>query len=164
MSASVDFRMEFGVDAINEFPLAEVLHIEPDPGPDMAFFRLSRQGASPGATTGNPVRLSARAPANDRRVAVIGYPAFDSRIPEPDTLRNIFGETFDIKRLAPGEIMRTDAAAVEHDASTLGGNSGSVVMDLETGKPSASTSPAASCRPTSQSRAARWPRPGEVRT
>jgi endonuclease G len=134
MSASVDFRMEFGVDAINEFPLAEVLHIEPDPGPDMASFRLSRQGASSGATTGNPVRLSAQAPANDRRVAVIGYPAFDSRIPEPDTLRKIFGETFDIKRLAPGEIMRTDAAAVEHDASTLGGNSGSVVMDLATGE------------------------------
>jgi endonuclease G, mitochondrial len=135
MAASIDFRMEQGGEAINECPLVEVLHIEePNPSPDMAFLRVSLQGASPGAALGRPIPLSSQAPKTGQRVAIIGYPARDSRIPDPDVIRSIFGDDYDVKRLAPGEIMRIETGILEHDASTLGGNSGSAVIDLEAGE------------------------------
>ena len=68
------------------------------------------------------------------QVGVIGYPGQNSQIPDPDAVRNIFGDIYDVKRLAPGAVMRADETVIEHDASTLGGNSGSLVFSLETGK------------------------------
>ena len=131
MAASIDFRMEHGTDAIDEHPLVEVLDIEaPDPAPDIAFLRVSVAGAS----LGRPIPLSSQPPRAGQQVAIIGYPARDSRIPDPDVVRSIFGDDYDIKRLAPGEVMRIESNVVEHDASTLGGNSGSAVIDLETGE------------------------------
>ena len=129
MAASIDFRMEHGSDAIDEYPV-EVLHIEEPDAPDIAFLRVS----APGASLGQPIPLSSQPPKAGQQVAVIGYPARDSRIPDPDVVRSIFGDDYDIKRLAPGEVMRIESNVVEHDASTLGGNSGSAVIDLETGE------------------------------
>jgi len=135
MAASIDFRMEYDSDAIDEYPLVEVLDIEgPDPAPDIAFLRVSVAGGSPGASLGRPIPLSSQPPKAGQQVAIIGYPARDSRIPDPDVVRSIFGDDYDIKRLAPGEVMRIESDVVEHDASTLGGNSGSAVIDLETGE------------------------------
>jgi endonuclease G len=48
-------------------------------------------------------------------------------------MADIFGDVFDKKRLAPGQITRRANGLVLHDCSTLGGNSGSVVLDLESG-------------------------------
>jgi endonuclease G len=75
-----------------------------------------------------------------RDIAVIGYPAFDSRNPE-DVQNDLFRGEFGIKRLQPGELkggLKTASFgklvdAATHDCSTLGGNSGSAVVDLETG-------------------------------
>jgi endonuclease G len=49
--------------------------------------------------------------------------------------RRLFGGIYGVKRFSPGRIsaMQTDAWAFSHDATTLGGSSGSVVIDLETG-------------------------------
>jgi endonuclease G len=74
------------------------------------------------------------------RVAVIGYPAFDSRNPAQVQL-DVFHGHFNVKRLAPGyltgvssvESFKHDVPAGTHDASTLGGNSGSAVIDVTTG-------------------------------
>jgi endonuclease G len=69
-------------------------------------------------------------------VAVIGYPAKDSRTRIPEDMDRIFGNIYNVKRLAPGELTggadRDDITT--HDCTTLGGNSGSVVVDLETGE------------------------------
>jgi endonuclease G len=72
--------------------------------------------------------------AQDQFVAVIGYPAQDSRIPEQDLMHTIFGNQYNKKRLAPGQVTGTRSDAMLHDCSTLGGNSGSVVLSLESGK------------------------------
>jgi hypothetical protein len=47
-------------------------------------------------------------------------------------MRSIFGDIFGVKRLQPGEIMAffDDEGLFNHDCSTLGGNSGSCVVDL----------------------------------
>jgi hypothetical protein len=41
---------------------------------------------------------------------------------------------YDKKRLAPGEILKVTDSEIEHDCSTLGGNSGSAVVSLATGE------------------------------
>ena len=139
MSASIDFRMEYGNDAVNEFRLKEVLYIGPrddfgNHDPDVALFRLGAP-LSESASLGSPIAMSKNAPTVNLRVAVIGYPAFDSRIPDADLMRSIFGDDYDLKRMAPGTIKRIDQeySVLEHDASTLGGNSGSVILDMATG-------------------------------
>lgn len=75
-----------------------------------------------------------------RRVAVVGYPAFDPRNAR-DVQMKMFRSVFGVKRVAPGffagfrEVtsFKHTVNALLHDASTLGGNSGSAVIDLTTG-------------------------------
>src|SRR5258708_34659293 len=64
----------------------------------------------------------------------MGYPAYDSRIPEPNLMEDIFGKTYNKKRLAPGGITSVEEARLLHSCTTLGGNSGSAVLDLDTGE------------------------------
>jgi hypothetical protein len=46
----------------------------------------------------------------------------------------IYGGTYDVKRVAPGQIQSPSGRWATHDCTTLGGNSGSVVVDLSTGE------------------------------
>ena len=131
MTADIDFLEEAGRLAEREFPIVEILHIEEEPGPDFALLRVqSRAGLH---TLAPPIRLSASGPKPEQQVAVIGYPARDSRVPDAKLMESIFGNVYDKKRLAPGQITRAQKDLVFHDCSTLGGNSGSVVLDLATG-------------------------------
>ena len=65
---------------------------------------------------------------------MIGYPARDSRVPDAQLMQSIFGDVYDKKRLAPGQVTEAQPDVLLHDCSTLGGNSGSVVLDLATGE------------------------------
>ncbi|HJT75504.1 MAG TPA: DNA/RNA non-specific endonuclease [Chitinophaga sp.] len=124
----IDFLEEAGRTDALTFQFAEVLYIEPSPGPDMALIRVrpSRVDRMP-----DHIKLSATAPQRQQDVAVIGYPARDSRIPDQQLMLNIFGDVYDKKRLAPGQIIASSDNELQHDCSTLGGNSGSVVLDLK---------------------------------
>ena len=128
MSASVDFLEEFGRDENRPFPLAQILDIEDEDGPDLAFLRIKGDGLA------KQITLSSKSANEKQMVAVIGYPARDSRIPDQQLMETIFGDVYDKKRLAPGQITRSAQNDLEHDCSTLGGNSGSVVLDLATGE------------------------------
>lgn len=66
-------------------------------------------------------------------IAVLGYPADDPYQPR-ELVARLFGDQFGKKRLAPGFVKGVTAQVVKHDASTLGGNSGSPVVDVETGR------------------------------
>jgi DNA/RNA endonuclease G (NUC1) len=90
-----------------------------------------------------PLRLSTAEPQSleGRDVAVIGYPAFDPR--NNTAVQNqVFGEVYDVKRLMPGKLtgrsairsFGKDVACSLHDSSTLGGASGSAVLDAATGE------------------------------
>jgi endonuclease G len=86
--------------------------------------------------------LSIRNPdeLEDRKVAIIGYPAQDQRN-DLELQNQIFGGVYGVKRLQPGLLksrrtvssFNNDVNAITHDASTLGGNSGSAVVDVLTG-------------------------------
>ncbi|HCU2052994.1 TPA: trypsin-like peptidase domain-containing protein, partial [Pseudomonas aeruginosa] len=68
-------------------------------------------------------------------VAVVGYPARDSRN-DAGAMEDIFGNIYDVKRFAPGEVVGLphDAWYLTHDCSTLGGNSGSAVLSIDGGE------------------------------
>ncbi len=132
MASSLDFRQEIENQEQIVFKLDKVLHIESRPGPDVAFFKISRTNGS-GNRLAKPILLST-GPAETEDAVVIGYPAYDSRIPEPDLMEEIYGRVYNKKRLAPGGVTRVDDKNILHNCTTLGGNSGSAVIDLNSAK------------------------------
>ena len=78
---------------------------------------------------------------DDHDVVVIGYPAQDCRS-DIEVQNRIFGGVFDVKRLLPGKLQarrqiksfENVVNAATHDASTLGGSSGSAVVHVKTGE------------------------------
>ncbi len=133
-SAAVDFRHESGRAESLLFQITRVVMIHPYW--DMALLVAEGLAEVP------PLGLSAAAPGDlrEREIVVVGYPALDSRN-NVDLQNRIFGGVFDVKRLQPGLLReRADipsfghmVSAVTHDSSTLGGNSGSAVVDVQTG-------------------------------
>lgn len=137
VAATVDWRHEFQRGAESRFRVREVVWIEPDGSIDAALLRIVAEGEE---NEGQPAPIELMTAdeigdgTNGAWVAVIGYPAHDSRNDEADQER-IFDGIYNVKRLAPGRVTHLAANAVlHHDATTLGGNSGSVVLDMESGK------------------------------
>ncbi|MCE9555705.1 MAG: trypsin-like peptidase domain-containing protein [Planctomycetes bacterium] len=112
------------------FKIKEVLYIEPENGKnDIAFVRVERRvegSARPYIT------IAAADIADDVPVCVIGYPARASSnvIPDQALMKELYRGRYDVKRAAPGLGMGTSDGTSEHDCTTLGGNSGSVVLNL----------------------------------
>ncbi|BCA58144.1 phospholipase D-like domain-containing protein [Sphingomonas sp. HMP6] len=131
MVSRIDFLEEYQRAAAAEFSIADILWIAPTDGPDVAFLRVSRQNGQHALA---PPLLLASEINPDDFVATIGYPARDTRIPDQGLVKKLFGDVYDKKRLAPGSIMSTGELELEHDCSTLGGNSGSVIVSLRTGE------------------------------
>ncbi len=135
-SSAVDFHRERG-DTAHE-PITATRLVMIHPFWDMALFEID------GLPAGHkPLTLDITDPEEfvGRDIAVVGYPAFDVRNPH-DVQQSVFGGTYGIKRLQPGK-MRGRAkvtsydrlvSAPTHDSSTLGGNSGSCVIDIATGR------------------------------
>ncbi len=89
-----------------------------------------------------PLNISTTHPDDllNKEIAVIGYPAFDSRN-DGKVQNDLFRGVYDIKRLQPGTItgrriipsFENWVNSMKHNASTLGGNSGSAIINLKTG-------------------------------
>ncbi|MEE9377153.1 MAG: DNA/RNA non-specific endonuclease [Candidatus Lokiarchaeia archaeon] len=133
--AKIDFKEEYHNPESLEIDVVKILYIEDDISrkPDIAFLEVkSTNGFLP-----KPIPLSTSKRNENDVVAVIGYPAKDSRN-NIDVMARIFNNIYQVKRLQPGQITSWDKSAnvwyFSHDCSTLGGNSGSVVIDLETGE------------------------------
>jgi endonuclease G len=132
--AAIDFRHEHLQDEDgSDFRCKRVLHIAEDDGPDLAFLEIFPT-SSLGGNAPRPVPLADVEPATGRWVAAIGYPAWDGRRNDPIVMEQLFGNIFNCKRMAPGEVLGTSGDHFTHDCTTLGGNSGSMVIDLATGR------------------------------
>ncbi|MFF5425164.1 MULTISPECIES: trypsin-like serine peptidase [unclassified Streptomyces] len=134
MSARVDPAEEqpaAGVPAAvpSPYEVTEIVGIHPDV--DLALLRV--EPAADGGLPA-PAAVAADAPAvlPGRPVYVIGYPAWDGRRNEPESMRRIFMDVYNVKRLQPGTATEftPGGLVMKHDCSTLGGNSGSPVFDL----------------------------------
>ncbi|MDB5950119.1 MAG: hypothetical protein JWR65_1974 [Massilia sp.] len=135
-AAGIDFQREYERPATRVLMVRRVVMIHPYW--DMALLEVE------GLDQGNPaLHLTCRdtRAMEGTQIAVVGYPAFDSR--NPTLVQNdLFANRYGVKRLQPGELHgATQAAsfgkkvlAATHDCSTLGGNSGSAVLDLQSGE------------------------------
>ena len=136
VEATIDWRREHALPEESRFRVTQVLWIEPEPLFDIALLEIAGSGQE-GEEPPGIIDLLTDAELEEvlgRWVAVIGFPARDSRNDFNDQQR-LFDGIYNVKRLAPGQLtaIRKDGL-LEHDATTLGGNSGSVVLDLESGK------------------------------
>jgi endonuclease G, mitochondrial len=135
--AAIDFKRQ--IDAPDDDRAAylsvravEMIH----PYWDMALLRVDN------LPTDRMLRLSVKSPEEllDHNVVVIGYPARDDRS-DLALQDRVFTRTYNVKRLQPGFIraraeiqsFENNVNAMTHDASTLGGNSGSAVVDIDSG-------------------------------
>jgi len=125
----IDFRMEYERNEERDFKIVDVLHVEDDDGPDLAFLLLDDAAA-----VARPISLASARPGEESYVAVIGYPAEDRRQNDLDAMRRYFDGIYEVKRLAPGRVMGSFKDYFTHDCTTLGGNSGSAVVDLRRGE------------------------------
>ncbi|GAB2689883.1 DNA/RNA non-specific endonuclease [Thalassiella azotivora] len=126
----VDFAEEHGLARSLEVPVSRVLYVadDDDSSPDLAVLELTGEPAQ----LPPPVPLAEADPPAGAVVATVGYPAEDPRNDAADQAR-LFGGVFDVKRLAPGEVVTATDAGFTHDCTTLGGSSGSVVLDVASG-------------------------------
>jgi hypothetical protein len=108
-----------------------LLRVEFEPEPGTALAQLPSSWRWP-----EPMKLSLTAPEVARKpVYVIGCPDQDDTA-TPNELSIVFQDTFDVKRLQPGHLTailmaHDDRVEIDHDCSTLRGNSGSCVVSLE---------------------------------
>jgi endonuclease G len=134
--AAIDFLREQGRPTMTPLAVRKIVMIHPYW--DMAILAVDGLPASR-----KPLRLSLQ-DARDlvgHDIFIVGYPAFDPRNPA-DVQNDVFEGRFGVKKLQPGELqggMKTASFgklvnSATHDCSTLGGNSGSAIIDLQTGE------------------------------
>jgi hypothetical protein len=132
MGASVNLRAELGSEDSLSFTVTEILGIHEEH--DLAALKVEQTSGT--ETLPDPLPIAANPPGSldKRQVYVVGYPAWDGRRNDPEPMKRIFSEIYNVKRLQPGEVAGEGTEVLEffHDCSTLGGNSGSPVVDLET--------------------------------
>ena len=154
--STIDFAMEYGSTRTSQFAITGVAYSGPtaigntlDIGKlDLALLSVESTNRE-GEALPQPLPLS-KDPAAGRRtseVYMVGYPARPAALPTGqseeelhlvDTLKRVFRMRYGFKRLALGRITHTlgqvpnDTVpwAIGHDATTLGGNSGSCVVGL----------------------------------
>ncbi len=135
IKVQLDFVEEYETDSSFEVDVdAELPYLADDDNtiPDIAVLHLK-----PGdRKLPEPIPLAAvmPVPAKTSWVAAVGYPAIDTD-EDPKVRADIFKDIFDVKRVAPGLLLTSPAGEwfITHDCSTLGGNSGSVLMDFASG-------------------------------
>jgi len=134
--AAVDFRRERTSppdDRSTWFEIERVIMVHPYW--DMALLKVK------GLQGYEPLKLRVDEPAVGQNIVVVGYPARDDRndLAEQD---RIFERLYNVKRFMPGRIrprvriksFEQIVNATTHDASTLGGCSGSAVLDSTSGE------------------------------
>lgn len=130
IASRIDFREEYERADAFELNIEGIQFISPSGElyPDMAVLRIKDHAHLP-----DPLIISNVDAEEGTLVGVIGYPARDSRNGDAP-MQRIFRDIFDKKRFAPGYVTHLDARVLEHDSSTLGGNSGSPVIELSSGQ------------------------------
>jgi hypothetical protein len=125
----IDFKEEFGSLKQAEYSISGVIGVHSVY--DMALLKVTWKAGSahPKALT---VSSKPPKPVLGDDVYVVGYPAWDGRRNDPEPMTKIFSNIYNVKRLQPGKLMRLKGPIAYHDCSTLGGNSGSAVFDLQT--------------------------------
>lgn len=129
MDCRIDFSDEPDFADSLEIPADGILFLSKEDRPDIAVLQMS--DAMRGAF--RPLKLHDRTLALDDWVAAIGFPEHDERARKED-IRRVYGDVFGCKRFAPGFIKSVTEDTIVHQCSTLGGNSGSPIIELKDGR------------------------------
>jgi hypothetical protein len=131
IGVDIDFLEEFGNSASDEVKVERIVWVAPETGPDIAFLKLEQISSPVGRLK---LDLSDEFLRPKLPVAAIGYPASDSRFSDPTLADKVFGGVFNKKRLAVGNLLGVADDLLTHSCATFGGNSGSPLLDIGTGK------------------------------
>lgn len=141
--AQVDFAFTDDPPPPAGIGLAALVYCAPEQAVDLAVLRLAGGGAAPppaapaldwsGESLGRELPAAGGGGAarfQGTEVYVVGHPL---HLRATGDTRSVFGAADGRKRCSPGFVTRVDAAlpALEHDCSTLGGNSGSCVFSVD---------------------------------
>ena len=136
-SAGLDFKRERyrrGQSAPDVLEVEKIAMVHPYW--DMALLKMKQNLTN----DRDPLKLTTKTPgelSSGRHIVVIGYPGKDSR-GNAKVRDQVFEGRYGIKRLLPGEYdgptNYRSRDVMAHDTSTLGGSSGAVVLDLESGE------------------------------
>ena len=130
--ARVDFVEEVGIhpDPDRVFTIEDFTYLADDISADVAIGRI-RKNAGMGRIA--PLPLADTDGEDGETVALVGYPAYDSRN-EHQHMEEYFKGLYDVKRFAPGFLIKGDELGIlSHDCTSLGGNSGSPLISLDRG-------------------------------
>ncbi len=130
---NVDFREEQDStpgDTSHTVSIVAIDYIADDLSADAALLRISTSAP----LHPSPLPLSAKEAVLDELVALIGYPARDPRN-DADAQEQYFRDLYNVKRLAPGKVIQalSGDTTLSHDCTSLGGNSGSPLVSLDSG-------------------------------
>jgi hypothetical protein len=128
----IDYAEEYGSKKDIEFNITDIIGVQD--AWDIALLRVKKTSSS-GEILPRPLVIDSKLtnPIEKRVVYIVGYPFNSSGCGDPEHIKLIFNDLFGYKRLQPGEITgaKLQKPWLLHDCSTLGGNSGSCVIDLE---------------------------------
>ncbi len=119
-----------GTDAWSELRIEEVLYLAPEDALDLAFLRIEDHAA---ALQGAVIELGDDVEIG-MDVCTIGYPTTRDTLYDPGYFFQMFGDMLGVKRLSPGTILGVSPQRIDHDCATLGGSSGSVILDMNSGR------------------------------
>ena len=122
--ATINFRREYKDFVQDICAIVSVIAIHQTY--DLALLRIQ-----PIDGGGHPALAFAADTAANAPVVAVGYP-FDDQVRNPLFISGIYKGIFGVKRAAPGRVVSTSQGEVTHDCSTLGGNSGSPLLDMKT--------------------------------
>jgi endonuclease G len=136
--SAIDFQREEGMPEPPASAWLQIVRVRMiHPFWDMALLEVD--GLPP---TAKPIPMSVQPPEafEGKDVVVVGYPMRDYRN-DLDVQDRVFARKYGVKRMQPGkgrqgasvESFGHPVDAMTHDSSTLGGNSGSAVIEVATG-------------------------------
>jgi Trypsin-like peptidase domain len=134
ITAWMDYRSTFQRVSSAGYRVCSVIGVHPTY--DLAFLEVEPPQVNGEAPT--PLALAAQAPPQfvGRLAYLVGYPVYDSRRNEPERVRRIFRDVFNVKRVQPGQLRGSftfrDVQLLQHDCGPLGRTAGSCLIDLET--------------------------------
>jgi len=137
---TIDFNEEFDRIHDYEFRITDVVHVEEDDTslydhtPDIAVLRVEKINKN-GEKLPPPLKLYNKPLRVNQPIAIIGFPSADYKLPLKR--KRIFNNIYDVKRLQPGLIKKIKMLYdfdFQHDCATLVGNSGSPVIDIQSGR------------------------------
>ncbi|SMC77530.1 DNA/RNA non-specific endonuclease [Primorskyibacter flagellatus] len=134
--ARIDFLEEVDADPdpTRLFDIEKFTYIAEDAAADVAIARIALP-ADGAPFSPAPIDRADTDAQHGETVAVIGYPAKDSLRNDPTQMANYFRNLYDVKRFSPGFLIEDGGMTIlRHDCTTLGGNSGSPVISLDSGK------------------------------